>query len=487
MKKSKEEPSVRRTRLPFKKKSNASASESAEAGRGSSVTGSDAGYEKRRSFRRRKIAVLLIVLILLISSFSIGTSVWLYTLREREECISQAYGAAKIAASVIDIDKVDDYIKNGEEEPGYFETTLMLYGIRDNTVDVKYLYALKPTEDGCLFIFDLPFNDDDPYRAGEVIPYDEYFLPLRSDLMEGKEIAPIETNDKFGWLITVYHPVYDRFGNFVYYVGVDVSMESVRKSIMSFLYLSMMITLVFLLMVSLVLVWVSHHYRKESDSEEMLHKQERENNIMQEIVMAFVQTVDMKDKYTNGHSFRVAKYTAMICEELGYDEDTIEAYYNIALLHDIGKIAIPDEVLNKPVKLTNEEFELIKSHTTLGYNVLKGISIRPEVAQGAHSHHERPDGKGYPQGLKGDEIPRIAQIIAVADTFDAMYSSRPYRDRMNYEKAVQIIKDGSGTQLASDVVDAFLRIAENDRLRAPNDKGGGTTEDIDNIRDTPSS
>ena len=105
----------------------------------------------------------------------------------------------------------------------------------------------------------------------------------------------------------------------------------------------------------------------------------------------------------------------------------------------------------------------------------------PELAVGAGAHHERPDGKGYPKGLKSDEIPRVAQIIAVADTFDAMYSDRPYRKRMNFDKAVSIMKEVRGTQLAEDVVDAFLRLVDKGEFRAPDDEGGGTTEDIDNI------
>jgi energy-coupling factor transport system substrate-specific component len=105
----------------------------------------------------------------------------------------------------------------------------------------------------------------------------------------------------------------------------------------------------------------------------------------------------------------------------------------------------------------------------------------PELSVGAESHHERPDGKGYPNGLVGDEIPRVAQIIGVADAFDAMYSNRPYRNRMNFEKVVSIIKGASGTQLTEDVVNAFLRIVDRGGFRAPDDTGGGTTEDIDNI------
>ncbi|MBO4592236.1 MAG: HD domain-containing protein [Eubacterium sp.] len=231
--------------------------------------------------------------------------------------------------------------------------------------------------------------------------------------------------------------------------------------------------------VMLIVGIVTLYFRKKTAA---LVKKQNENKLfIREMIEAFAKTIDMKDKYTNGHSARVAEYTAMLAEELGYDEEEVEKFYNIALLHDIGKIAIPPEVLNKPGKLTDQEFNIIKSHSAQGYKVLKDISIMPELAIGAGAHHERPDGKGYPKGLKGDEIPRVAQIIAVADTFDAMYSDRPYRKRMNFEKAVSIIKEVSGTQLFPDVVDAFVRLVEKGKFRAPDDEGGGSTEDINNI------
>ena len=214
---------------------------------------------------------------------------------------------------------------------------------------------------------------------------------------------------------------------------------------------------------------------------EFERKSKEHRALIREITQALAKTIDMKDKYTNGHSTRVAKYTAMLAKELGCDEDTVEKYYNIALLHDLGKIGVKEEVLNKPGKLDEDEFKIIKSHSSLGYNVLKDISIMPELADGAGSHHERPDGKGYPRGLKGDQIPRVAQIIAVADTFDAMYSNRPYRSRMNFDRVVSIIKEVRGTQLASDVVDAFLRLVDKGEFKDPDDHGGGSMEDINNI------
>ena len=231
--------------------------------------------------------------------------------------------------------------------------------------------------------------------------------------------------------------------------------------------------------IALIALGVWGYTRKKTRA---LEKKNHETmTFVREITHAFAKVVDMKDTYTNGHSTRVANYTAMLARELGYDEDTVEKYYRIALLHDVGKIGVPPEVLNKPGKLTDEEFETIKSHTSKGYDALKEISIMPELAVGAQAHHERPDGKGYPNHLKGDEIPRVAQIIAVADCFDAMYSNRPYRNRMNFEKAVSIIQEVSGTQLTSDVVDAFMRLVKKGEFRDPDDDGGGTTENIDNI------
>ena len=213
-----------------------------------------------------------------------------------------------------------------------------------------------------------------------------------------------------------------------------------------------------------------------------LRKKNREHRIyIRELSEAIAKVIDMKDKYTNGHSSRVAKYTAMLAKELGYDEETVEKYYSIALLHDVGKIGIPKEVLGKPGKLTADEYEIIKSHAAKGYDVLKDISIMPELAVGAQAHHERPDGRGYPNHLQGNDIPPVAQIISVADCFDAMYSDRPYRSRMNFDRAVSIIREVSGTQLSPDVVDAFLRLVKKGEFRDPDDNGGGSMENIENI------
>lgn len=177
-----------------------------------------------------------------------------------------------------------------------------------------------------------------------------------------------------------------------------------------------------------------------------------------DITKVFSECVDMRDAYTNGHSSRVAKYTALLARELGKSDGEVQKMHQVALLHDVGKISIPDAVLNKPGRLTNDEFAVMKSHAQRGAEVLSNIKIEMGLAEGAGAHHERYDGKGYPKGLKGEEIPEVARIISVADAFDAMHSTRPYREKMELGAAVEEIKKGSGTQFSPDVVDAFMRL-----------------------------
>lgn len=192
----------------------------------------------------------------------------------------------------------------------------------------------------------------------------------------------------------------------------------------------------------------------------LLKDREENRKLINEMTQVFSSCIDMKDAYTNGHSARVAKYTAMFAKRLGKSDEEVERVYNIALLHDIGKISIPDNILNKPGRLDDAEFAIMKSHSSRGYEILKNITIAPGIALGAGYHHEKYDGTGYPSGLKGEEIPEVAQIIAVADAFDAMYSTRPYRRQLPLEAVIAEIKRCSGTQFNPKVVQAFLSLAE---------------------------
>ncbi len=187
-------------------------------------------------------------------------------------------------------------------------------------------------------------------------------------------------------------------------------------------------------------------------------KTEEEHNFNKAIIGAFANCVDGKDTYTNGHSIRVAKYTRMLAQKLEESPETVDKFYNIALLHDIGKIGIPDAILQKPGKLTDEEFAIMKSHAYRGYEILKDVQIQDDLAAGAHYHHERFDGRGYPDGLAGENIPWVARIIAVADTFDAMSSTRPYRNKLPEDFIVNEIKKNAGSQFDPKVVEKFMEL-----------------------------
>ncbi|MGN0347754.1 MAG: HD-GYP domain-containing protein [Lachnospiraceae bacterium] len=177
---------------------------------------------------------------------------------------------------------------------------------------------------------------------------------------------------------------------------------------------------------------------------------------------AIAKAVDVNDPYTAGHSRRVAKYSRMLAEQLDYSEKELEEIYCAGLIHDVGKLGIDNQIINKDGKLSDEEYEEIKKHPLMGYEILKNISIRGNFAYGAKWHHERMDGRGYPDGISGDEIPLIARIIAVADAYDAMTSRRAYRDIMSQEKVREQIEQGMGSQFDEKIAGIMLSLIDKD-------------------------
>jgi HD-GYP domain-containing protein (c-di-GMP phosphodiesterase class II) len=169
-----------------------------------------------------------------------------------------------------------------------------------------------------------------------------------------------------------------------------------------------------------------------------------------------VSLVDLRDSYTGGHSGRVASYTRTTAVRLGLNDTAIDEVVMAALMHDIGKIGVPDHVLLKPGKLTSEEFAQIKKHPELGWMALKNMNDFKSISLVVLHHHERFDGYGYPAGLEGNEVPLGSRIIAVADSFDAMTTNRPYRQAMSQFTAVEELEKCRGTQFDSRVLDAFI-------------------------------
>ena len=181
-----------------------------------------------------------------------------------------------------------------------------------------------------------------------------------------------------------------------------------------------------------------------------------------QVVSALATAIDAKDAYTNGHSARVAEYSKMIANKMGYSESKQDEIFMMGLLHDIGKIGVLDKIINKPGELTDEEFELIKNHPVIGSNILETIRERPRLAMGARWHHERFDGSGYPDGIAGDKIPEEARIIAVADAYDAMTSIRSYRDVMPQKKVREEIIKGMGTQFDPQFAKVMIQLIDED-------------------------
>ena len=194
-----------------------------------------------------------------------------------------------------------------------------------------------------------------------------------------------------------------------------------------------------------------------------VEKKTKENQILfLHIVSSLAAAIDAKDKYTNGHSSRVAEYSREIARRFGYSEEKMREIYMMGLLHDVGKIGVPDAVINKPGKLTDEEFALIKKHPSLGARILGNIEEKPRLANGARWHHERYDGKGYPDGLKATDIPEEVRIIAVADSYDAMTSYRSYRKVMPQEVVRGEIEKGIGTQFDPTFAKIMLTMMDED-------------------------
>jgi len=179
-------------------------------------------------------------------------------------------------------------------------------------------------------------------------------------------------------------------------------------------------------------------------------------DLLMGVLHALTSSIDAKDPYTSGHSQRVALISRKLAEAFGFNRERVQQIYLAGLLHDIGKIGVPESILCKPGRLTEEEYEQIKKHPARGAKILEGIRQLDHIIGGILTHHERLDGRGYPQGLKGDEVPIEGRIVGLADCFDAMTSDRTYRKALSLDRVIQEIREHSGTQFDPDVVEKFL-------------------------------
>ena len=249
-----------------------------------------------------------------------------------------------------------------------------------------------------------------------------------------------------------------------------------------FLYGISLNNMIIVLMAAMLYVFVLLDLNKEvaraRNQEIAFYKeqQKKEHELFEQTAEALASAIDAKDPYTHGHSARVAMYSTQIAREAGKSEEECEKVYFAALLHDVGKIGVPSAVINKPGRLTDEEFAQIKLHPVLGNQILSSIQQSPYLSIGAHFHHERYDGRGYPSGLKGEDIPEIARIIAVADSYDAMTSKRSYRDPIPQQTVREELVKGIGTQFDPYYAKIMIHLVDLDMEYTMRDREAGTDD-----------
>lgn len=474
----------------------------------------------------RKMTLLLTLSAIVLAVIMSLISIKLYFDNVKAEYTDDAVKATKFAASVIDGARIDEYIRDGYDAPGYVETEKFLEGIRGSSPAVKYLYVVKITDRGCTFVFDLDSDGVEGMQPGESVGFDKAFEPYVPDLLAGRPIEPIESDETFGWLMTYYYPVWNNAGNTVAYVGADVSMAYMSTYARDFLVKTIMIFSGFcVLIIVFGLTFFRYHlvypvgsmtscakdfvssthdqdavegnvkkiraldirtndeieelYKAVSKMEASMAAQMRDirhfadatAKMQNGLIVTMADMVENRDSDTGAHVQKTAAYVRIILNGLrrkGYYLAKLTDKYMAdvemsAPLHDVGKINIPDAVLNKPGKLTDEEFEIMKTHTTAGKKILEnaistveGENYLKEARNMAAYHHERWDGKGYPDKLHGEVIPLSARVMAVADVFDALTSPRVYKPAFPLEKALSILEEGAGTQFDPKVIEVFM-------------------------------
>ena len=491
----------------------------------------------------RKVVVMVIIAEVLLGALASSIGFFLYRDNSIKRFMTIAKGVTNSAAHVVDAERVNEFLTVGDSAEGYKDIEEALYGIRSSFPQTKYLYVYRIEKDGCHVVFDLDADGEPGSEPGSVVDFDPSFEPYLPTLLAGGEIEPIISDDKFGWLLTVYTPIRNSSGRTVAYAAADISMDEVSsdeamffiKMLSLFFGLSIIIMSVVIELVNRGIVipvnrmafaamkfsgttMIASTMDTEKVNLEKIRnaadrvvdlrirsfdeignlydslssmasdtynfiarvqgQAERIRKMQEVIIMEFAEVVEARDKSTGNHIKKTAAYVEALAEQLKKEgkfadvltDEFVQKLKRAAPLHDIGKIAVSDLILNKPGKLTDEEFAIMKSHTTEGWKILTKMvedagdtidaNYLNESIDMAHYHHEKWDGSGYPTGIKGEEIPLSARIMAVADVFDALVAERVYKKPFTYEKAMAIITEGAGKHFDPEIVETFTHISE---------------------------
>ena len=486
--------------------------------------------QSQRVSLRSKIVFFVAAAMIVIAGAITALSYFHYRSAALEEQIEQAQGVVRVAAAAIDPERVDAYIEQGESAEGYDVVDRRFYDLANSSENIQYVYAYQIREDGCHVVFDADTPETEGSAPGDVIEFDEAFQAYLPALLAGEPIEPIVSNEKYGWLLTVYEPVYDSAGRCRCYVGADIDMSGIATDGYQFLARVVSLFLGFFLLILAATLWlaeyniilpintmslaagrfaydsgtareetvesirgldirtgdeIEHLYRSVTKTTEDMvaaieheeHQKQVISKLQNGLILVLADMVESRDTCTGQHVRKTAAYSEIIMRELKREgvyadqltEEYISDVINSAPLHDIGKIKVSDLILNKPGRLTDEEFAVMKTHTIEGAHVIEHAMqmvseedspYLREADNLAMYHHEKWNGSGYPVGLKGEAIPLSARIMAVADVFDALVSKRSYKDGLSYEKAMEIIEAGSGSHFDPAIVHAFTEAGD---------------------------
>ncbi|MCR5674869.1 MAG: HD domain-containing protein [Lachnospiraceae bacterium] len=477
---------------------------------------------------RGKIIAIISAIMFCVAVVTTFISFLLYQSFAMRQYTYSCTSAAKLTAGELDPERIDDYLRMTDADPVYREVENHLENIRQGNPDIEYIYVYRFLEEGVAVVFDLDTPEVKGQEPGDVIPLETYLQPYKEQLLRGEEIEPLLDDTIYGRLLTVFEPVRDAAGNCVCYAAADIKVQDIRNSTLNFMTKVFSLFMGFYIFIMALCIWlVDYHLiypiaamtisaRKFAyDSEEarevsvdrLQHldiatgdeienlyesisktiaetvgyledveaKGEEIAHMQNGLIYVLADLVESRDKNTGDHVRKTAAYVRLIMEKMkekgvyadALNDAYIEDVANSAPLHDVGKIMVSDVILNKPGRLTDEEYDMMKKHTTAGSKIIDNAmslvsdsGYLKEAKNLATYHHERWDGKGYPTGKAGEEIPLSARVMAVADVFDALVSKRSYKEPFPFEKAMDIIREGAGSQFDPQIAMLFVESAE---------------------------
>ena len=420
--------------------------------------------KKKRQISLSSKIIIMVAVVLLVSTAALtAVSVTANRISIRNSIHQRMLDISNCAAASVDGDVLRTLTPADKGNAKYLNIYNALAVFRDN-VELEYIYAIKADGDG-KFIFTIDTDLKTPADYGDEVEYTEALERASKGIASVDEIP---YTDAWGSFYSAYSPVFDIYGNVTGIIAADFSVdwfndqlaEQTRTTVWNHL-LILLATIV--LSAVLTFLIVRPFIKKQAQLTLEVEKREKENQeLFVEVVQSLADAIDAKDTYTNGHSGRVATYSREIARRYGYTDEQLDEIYMIGLLHDVGKIGVPDYVINKTSSLTEEEFNMIKKHSTMGEKILKNITSMPGLAVGAKSHHEKFGGGGYPDGLSGSDIPEVGRIIAVADAYDAMTSNRSYRNALPQSMVRDQIAKGRGTQFDPVFANIMLTMIDED-------------------------